>query len=113
MSERNVERWSVAADKIKDKLEKVLDEPGGLSVEQLASSWRAIAEVERAESEVARSREVGRFEKLKFWVPITASLISTMALIARERNAYVTGSVWSDISPVLPEEADRFTFAVL
>jgi len=53
-----------------------------MSVEELASSWRAIAEVEKAESDVARAREVDRFEKLKFWVPIIASLISTMALVA-------------------------------
>lgn len=70
------------ARQLKEKLEKALEQTGALTIEQTASLWKTIVEAEKIETETANASKTARFEKLKFWVPIVVSLVTTMALVA-------------------------------
>src|SRR6266436_661527 len=77
----STEHKSDHAEKLKERFAKALEEPGSLTIEQLASTWKAVAEAEKVEMETANTSKIARFEKLKFWVPIVVSLVGTGALV--------------------------------
>ncbi len=76
-----MEKKSDRAQKLQEKFNNALSEQGPLTLE-LASTWQAVAEAEKVETEIANATKVARFEKLKFWIPIIVSLVSTGALVA-------------------------------
>src|SRR5205823_11257884 len=69
------------AKKLQEKFDHILADKVPLSLE-LASTWKAVAEAEKVETEIANAGKAARFEKLKFWIPIIVSLVSTGALVA-------------------------------
>jgi hypothetical protein len=77
-----MENQTGTVKELKEQLEKALEQPGTLTLEQMASIWKTIVEAEQVETETANTSKTARFEKLKFWVPIIVSLVSTMALVA-------------------------------
>jgi hypothetical protein len=67
---------------LKQKFEKALADSGPELLEKLAPMWKAIIEAEKTETDIANATTIARFERVKFWVPIIFSLVSTLALVA-------------------------------
>jgi len=69
------------AQRLRERFQNALDEPEA-PISELAATWKTLAEAEKVESEILNAGKSSRFERLKFWIPIVVSLVSTGALVA-------------------------------
>ena len=70
------------AETLKDTMVAAANAGDSAAVERIAPLWKSAVEAQKAELDIAEAAARQQTEKVRFWVPIIASVISSVALVA-------------------------------